>query len=172
MLYRLRHHLARTPASHLWKMVGVAVVMLAGADYITGRFIIGHDPQEQRSLAATVYLVDRYAEDFERGDYAAFTAGDLDPKARWGRIFVKQIAAGPGDTVRVADGVVTVRGTDKGTLEHGLEAFDAPASAYARNGPIGAQQYWMMGSTAVSFDSRYFGAVPAENMIGKVYPVY
>jgi len=153
-------------------MVGVAVVMLVAAGYISGRFIVGHDPQDQRSLAETVYLVDRYAEDFERGDYAAFYAGDLHPKARKGRIFIKRIVAIPGDVVRVADGVVTVRGTDKGTLEHGLEAFDAPASAYARQGPIRGQHYWMMGTTAVSFDSRYFGAVPGDHMIGKVYPLY
>lgn len=168
----LGRRIAQTPASHLWKMVAIAVALLLGMQYLAARFIVGHDPQGQRSLKETLYVVDRHAEEFARGEYAAFRAGRLHPEADPDRIFVKRIEAVAGDRVRVADGEVFVRGQRMGSVERGAEVFGAEPGTYARDLTLAADQYWMMGSNDRSFDSRYFGPVADSHLVGKVYPIY
>ncbi|MCB6146779.1 S26 family signal peptidase (plasmid) [Providencia rettgeri] len=35
-----------------------------------------------------------------------------------------------------------------------------------------AGHIWLMGRTKVSFDSRYWGVLPIENVIGRAYPIW
>jgi signal peptidase I len=107
----------------------------------------------------------------ERGDVVVF---DTPPAAERacgeGGTFVKRLIVLPGETWRMEDGVVLIDG--KRLVEPYLRAdrrgFDVQQP---RTVPPG--HYVMLGDNREhSCDSRAWGTVPRENVIGKVFAVY
>lgn len=87
--------------------------------------------------------------------------------AKQGDPLIKRVIGVPGDVVEVRDGAVLVNG----------QPLDEPyingltTSCYSYCGPItlGADTYFMMGDNRpVSRDSRSFGPVPVDQIIGRV----
>ncbi len=86
--------------------------------------------------------------------------------------FIKRIVAGPGDTVAVQDGHVVLNGTRQS------EPFTEPCGG----GPecnltaaitIPKDHYFMMGDNrGASDDSRFWGPVPREWIIGNAFATY
>lgn len=77
---------------------------------------------------------------------------------------IKRIIAGPGDTIEVKDGVVTVNGV---VLDEPYINTVTTKSAYYENIPEG--MYFCMGDNrSVSYDSRDIGLISEEDLIGKV----
>jgi signal peptidase I len=86
--------------------------------------------------------------------------------------FIKRIVAGPGDRLRIENGVPIVNG------ERAQEDFIAPC----RNGgacdlpkeiTIPADHYFMMGDNrGASQDSRFWGPVPRDWIIGEAFATY
>jgi signal peptidase I len=86
-----------------------------------------------------------------------------------GETFVKRIIGLPGDTIRERRGTILVNGEP---LE---EPYVQPAERDQRSGQwrVLQGQYFMMGDNrSSSCDSRDWGAVPRENLIGPVFAVY
>ena len=94
----------------------------------------------------------------ERGDVIVFRY-PRDPS----RDFIKRIIGVPGDTIEIRDGVVTVNGVE----------LDEPYINGGANSDMGAKvvpegSYFVMGDNRPnSSDSRSWGFVPEENIIGK-----
>jgi conjugative transfer signal peptidase TraF len=94
--------------------------------------------------------------------------GDYEP-------LVKPIAATAGDTVTVTPAGVWVNGDPvQGTAQLAQDSVGRPLRAF----PAGSYQVaqgdvWLLsGHDARSFDSRYFGPVPAANVQGVARPVW
>ena len=87
--------------------------------------------------------------------------------------FIKRVVAGPGDRLRVEKGIPIVNGEPvEGDWEiepcHGLNACDLPTEI-----TIPDDHYFMMGDNrGASDDSRYWGPVPRDWMIGKAFFTY
>jgi signal peptidase I len=87
--------------------------------------------------------------------------------------FIKRIVAGPGDTVSVKDGHPVVNGVEKTD-----EPFINPCAAgSACNLPtpitIPPDHYFMMGDNrGQSDDSRFWGPVPRDWIIGQAFATY
>jgi signal peptidase I len=84
------------------------------------------------------------------------------------RDFIKRIIAVPGDTVIVRDGTVWVNG------QRLAEPYIARQGRYSL-GPIVVppHQYFVLGDNRpLSYDSRAWGFVPEENLIGKAWLSY
>ena len=86
--------------------------------------------------------------------------------------FIKRIVAGPGDTLSIQDGHPVVNG------EVGDESFIRPCRAGgACNLPeeitIPDDHYFMMGDNrGASDDSRFWGPIPRDWIIGKAFATY
>jgi signal peptidase I len=86
-----------------------------------------------------------------------------------GETFVKRIIGLPGDTIRERSGTVFVNG------KRLKESYVQPAERDQRSGlwHVAPRMYFMMGDNrASSCDSRDWGAVPRQNLIGPVFAVY
>ncbi len=109
--------------------------------------------------------------DPERGEIVVF---ETPPRARRvcpgpGDVFVKRLIGTPGDTVEIRDGQLYVN--DEPQPEPYIFGDDAGEDY----GPVtvGEDEYLMMGDNRYqSCDSREWGTVPRENLIGPVFARY
>ena len=88
--------------------------------------------------------------------------------------FIKRIVAGPGDTLSIREGHPVVNGVEKkdepyiDPCEKGLPICNLPKKI-----TIPPDSYFMMGDNrGHSDDSRYWGPVPRDWIIGKAFATY
>jgi len=108
-----------------------------------------------------------------RGDIAVFKTDNIAqlPPAT---IYMKRIAGEPGDHVRISEGKLFIN--DKHVPlknSHGEIAYDLPPGAESMaietDLTIPDGQYYMLGDNSKnSSDSRFWGCVPAENLMGRI----
>ena len=99
----------------------------------------------------------------ERGEIIVFHY-PLDP----GKDFVKRVVGLPGETVAVRNGTVYVNGA--ALPEPYLQVRDRSSAAPL---VLGDDEYYVIGDNRRnSNDSRAWGAVPEENIVGRVMLVY
>jgi signal peptidase I len=116
-----------------------------------------------------------------RGDVVAFETKGISPLLLDNQIFLKRVIGIPGDVLSIQDGHL---------LNHGQPVTEPPSLAKLAilNSSVGTQPYlanatdtfvvsnncyFVVGdNTTNSFDSRYWGALPEINIIGKVSKIY
>ena len=99
-----------------------------------------------------------------RGDVVVFK-NPINPS---GADFVKRVIGEPGETVEIVRGQVFVNGA---ALEEPY--VTRPGSGSYPSAVVGPGQYFVLGDNRVqSEDSRFFGTVPRETVIGRVWVEY
>lgn len=106
-------------------------------------------------------LLDKHPQSFERGDVIAFRCVLLKS------VLIKRVAAVPGDTVDIQNGVFLVNGTpEPGAPETLSQGMPMPIT-------LGEGEYFVLGDNrAKSKDSRYtaVGIVKKGDILGRVWP--
>jgi signal peptidase I len=86
--------------------------------------------------------------------------------------FIKRVVAGPGDRIRIVDGHVVLNGKRQ------TEDFTEPCSGgggcdFPREVTVPAGHWFMMGDNrGSSDDSRFWGPVPTDWVIGQAFATY
>ena len=87
--------------------------------------------------------------------------------------FVKRVVAGPGDTLKIVDGHPIVNGEAIDESEWTLRKCRLSDCNYPEEITIPPDHYFMMGDNrGASKDSRYWGPVPRDWLIGEAFATY
>jgi signal peptidase I len=108
----------------------------------------------------------------ERGDIVVFETPPAVAQTcdGGGDVFVKRLIGLPGDRISERNGAVFVNGR---RLEEPYVSDGNRDSGSGGPWNVGADEYFFMGDNrASSCDSREWGSVPRENLIGPVFAVY
>jgi signal peptidase I len=179
-------------------LVAALAIALALQAFVVKPYLI---PSESMATTLSIgqrVLVDRvsyHIHDVQRGDVIVFhrpplaerlAAGSTDG-SRDGEVLIKRVIGLPGDTLSLRSGHVLVDGVllDEPYVRSvaGMPAPTEPGIVFNENGTGGwslaqpytvpAGSYFVMGDNRQdSFDSRYWGTVPKENVIGHAFFTY
>src|SRR5436309_1347576 len=87
--------------------------------------------------------------------------------------FIKRIVAGPGDTLSVKDGHPVVNGVEKTDEPYINPCGSGEQCNMPKTIKIPPDMYFMMGDNrGASDDSRFWGPVPKEWIIGEAFATY
>ena len=146
---------------------------LEGGQYLlVNKLVYFKIDQERLSRIIPLWRVDATRESFavhppERGEVIVFRFPDPNPENRK-RDFVKRVIGVPGDRVSIKEGTVWLNG--KTLSEPYITVHDSTDMNDRR---LGHKEYFVLGDNRRgSNDSRTWGAVPEENILGKVWIVY
>ncbi len=136
------------------------------------------------SIRGDHFFVIRYAYWFnkpERGDIVVFKTAGISPQVPPDELFVKRIIGLPGDILSVRNGRLYLQGQP--VSQPAILAQMNFTNAFPENQKflklptddfqVPAGSYFVVGdNTGNSFDSRYWGALPAKNIVGRVSKIY
>ncbi|NEX20282.1 signal peptidase I [Thiorhodococcus mannitoliphagus] len=159
----------------LWLSSVLLLVLVAAALYGSARYRLGIDTQARVSLAPyRVFLVDTWQgpEEITQGDLVAFRAQGLAPWFRDGQLLIKHALGVPGDWVTVDPEHTWINGM---RMADGLAlavTLKQDPTTFLRHERVPVEHFWMLGETADSFDSRYWGFLPQAQVVGKAYALF
>lgn len=101
----------------------------------------------------------------KRGDVVVFRYPN-DPKV----FYIKRIIGLPGETVHIEAGKTTVTRTDGSAIELDESYVVSEDATYSIDSALGSDEFFVMGDNRPrSSDSRVWGALPREDLMGRAY---
>ena len=162
-----------------WKRFALKAAIVLALLWIVGlsfadRYRIVYDPQLERCLPNhSVYLIDLKDKELHRGAIYAFSAKNMEPFYDDGTMMLKVLSGMPGDTVEVnKNQEIVVNGDVKQVGLQLANKLNVPVSHFFGKGVLPEKHYWFLGESVSSFDSRYWGSVKDEQIIGRAYPLF
>lgn len=99
----------------------------------------------------------------QRGQVVVF----FDNPEQEGDALIKRLIALPGDTIEIRDGNIWINGARQ--MEPYVHGAFTECSTYCGPLTLGPNEYFFMGDNrSVSRDSRTFGTIPADQIVGRV----
>jgi conjugal transfer pilin signal peptidase TrbI len=172
------------PRSPRWWLVGVAkasialAILYAPLGWFAGHYRIVYDATKGVScLPYRLFLVDLTDRNASRGEYVAFVSRQMEPFYVNGTWVVKIVAGMPGDHVQVSESGVAINGSRWGGLVHlrageRLWRMGRRVKDVVRDEHIPQGRLWMMGTHPRSYDSRYWGYISNEQVVGRAIPIW
>ncbi len=149
-------------------VVLVVLIVLPVRMFVAQPFVVDgrsmYPTFEHRDYLIVDELSYRFTEP-DRGDVVIFRYPN-DPSV----FYIKRIIGLPGETVSIVRGEVTITREDGSTLVLPEEYVVREDATYTLNTTLPAGQYFVMGDNRPeSSDSRMWGTLPRENIIGRAY---
>jgi conjugal transfer pilin signal peptidase TrbI len=156
------------------RRAGLVSALVAAAELaLAGRWRISWDPQVTKCLPGLhLAIVDLADRSVAHGAIVAFRAEPEQAPFPPGALIGKVVLGLPGDRVAVTPDQTTVNGVVVGFgLRLAGFAHRSPA-ALARTLVVPRGTVWVMGATADSYDSRYWGPLPLWQVVGRVHVAF
>jgi signal peptidase I len=144
------------------------LVPMAGAFFVTARFVITHHRVPTGSMIPTIHRRDRVVV-----NHFAYAFGEK-PRAgdvvsyRHEALFIHRLVAGPGDTIEMRDNVLSVNGKQR---HEPYIRITPEVSALRTFGPITIPpgHYFLMGDNRDNAnDSRFQGFIAEKQIVGRM----
>jgi conjugal transfer pilin signal peptidase TrbI len=138
---------------------------------IMNYFMLGMDLQIIKSSEYDYFFINKFEINNDVGDYIAYKAKPLPPYFEEGSIFIKKLAALPGDVITVKDGYQRINNGQPRYL-HLLKTLKKETNDFDRTVTVSDNALWVMGTTKASYDSRYTGEISDSQVVGRAYPLW
>ncbi|MFH1078578.1 MAG: signal peptidase I [Patescibacteria group bacterium] len=165
---------SKVALSFLFELIQVAAISLAiiipVRYFLVQPFYVKGASMEPNFFDHEYLIIDELSYRFsnpERGDIVVFRYPN-DPK----QFFIKRVIGLPGETVEIANGNVKIFNDEKpnGFLLPEQEYLDQEFTAATRTVTLKSGEYFVMGDNRVSsLDSRYFGPIERDDIVGRVW---
>lgn len=143
------------------------------AFYFTERYRIAFNGAASECLRASVFLIDSWDKSVATGQLVAFKMTKDIPIAGKGATWVKKVVAMPGQTVQVGHESVSV-GSVRYPLQtsYVLSKLGMKFEDVKPEWQLSQNQIFLLGETLTSFDSRFWGPIESEEIVGKAYAIF
>jgi len=169
----------------------LAMFLVVFLEYFSMNYQIRFDPQVERCLPDhTFYLIDTNDKEMIRGKIMNFTALGISP---WlnegnpkyvtnqlkelfldGKELLKIVSGVPGDQISITEDVIMVN--DKVIIEGDVlinaQILNKDKSVFTKTFTLGEGEYFATGTHKLSFDSRYWGVIHSDQVIGHGIPLF
>ena len=147
---------------------------IAACYFFQTHYWLGVDTQRIKCIDATVFVVNIRKSMPQRDQIFAVTAMNAEPVIKNGTMMAMYIRGLPGDKVTITpDEKIYINdkliATGMAHL-HGVNPKDMRKFFGTRI--LGEDEYWVMGTLPMSFDSRYYGPVKSEQIKGRAYVLF
>lgn len=173
----MKNHFINLKNKYWEQSKGIVLLMLvvgALAFYFVTRYTFAYNGAVSDCLKTKLFLVDTWNKDVGRGDLAAFYMEKPNKLFKTGFKWIKLVAAQEGDVVDVTYDDLTVNGTDKHNINlwYTLPKLEMDMSQITAKVTVEANNFFMVGETSTSYDSRYWGTVDKKHIIGRAYAIF
>ena len=154
-------------------LVLTLVIFFVIQNFVAQPYRVQQQSMEDTLQPGEYVLVDKLTprfNDYRRGEVVVFTPPDTFPQPD-GTPFIKRVIGLPGDEISISDGVVQVNGTalDEPYVKGSITEAPPGQDRWV----IPADEFFVMGDNrSNSADSRVFGPVPRDVIIGRAWLRY
>lgn len=155
----------------LLKILVFSVIATGGFLWFVDNYRVGRDAQVITSIEGhRWYLSDLNDTKLVRGGAYTICSKDLMPIYPECTQMVKFLVGLPGDTVKVSADGVFINGE---LFTEGFKAGERlglDINEFYGEKELAENEYWVLGDSPESFDSRYWGAIGKERIQNRAYP--
>lgn len=155
----------------LIKTILTSLILLCVYLFIEARYEFVFDGQEDgRSTIYSMFVIDKWNKEVTKNDHVAFNTPKMKPYFPEKTLIVKQIKGTSGDKIEITD-VLKINGELMGELNL-LERLNKTAFDYMRTEILKKNEMFVLGIDPRSYDSRYWGNITTDNIVGKAYGIF
>ena len=142
-----------------------ALIVIPIRTFIFQPFLVRGSSMEQNYYQGDYLIVDQLSYRFrnpERGEVVVFYSPESNQ-----RRFIKRIIGLPGETIHLEDGVLYIENGEKRVLDESDYLKEDTPGEFSET--LGDNEYFVLGDNReASLDSRSWGTLPGDNIIGRV----
>lgn len=156
------------------KVALIFTFLVSLISYGSSRYTVLPDKQiGARSTPYKLFIVDTWNTSIELGELVVFKAERASPIIPEGQYVVKFVQGMPGELVLIKDGNVSIQGRQISPIPlQQAEYFEKELKEFDAEYLIPDNSFFAMGTHARSYDSRYWGPVNFDQVVGVAYPVF
>lgn len=161
----------------LAKLTILIVVIYGSLHWLSQNYRLGLDLHEgERCLPYTAYIIDLNDKDITKSDYFAFNSKGMGPFYPDNTQVIKIASAMPGDLISVGESV-RINHQKFGEMEHlkkggKLYKMGKRLTEYTREETVPEGSIFALATHPRSYDSRYWGYVNEQQVIGRAIPLF
>ncbi|NGZ66619.1 S26 family signal peptidase [Vibrio aestuarianus subsp. cardii] len=161
------------PIKMVWTTIGMVAAFHIVFTTFEKHYHIMVDTQEERCIPEySVYLVKKNIESIEKGKIYAFKARGMEPFYLEGVTIGKYASAIEGDKIVQNEQGVFINGLLTLTGYPSADKLGVKASKFYTKYTLDKEQIFFTGTAPRSYDSRYWGAAKADQVIGEAIPLW
>ena len=157
--------------------------VLLGFILLTALIYIGKEPLGERyniifarsdCLPYKAYFFDKTKPigTLKTGDIIIGKSVKMAPVLKDGETITKMVKGLPGDTVEIKNGIIRINGQYLDTVFYGAEKQRLPKTHWDTKYTLKDGELFVYGTAENSYDSRYWGTYPQDNVLGIVRPLF
>lgn len=165
----------------LYRYAGLGSVFLIVTlfvSYFAARYDVGFNGASLPCLNARLFLVDTWNKNIEEGDLVAFEMNKENDYFPTGLKWIKIAAGKPNSTItKETERVMASSGREYEVSMNLMVTYlkqkkpDVKHSDFTGDIRMASDEWFVLGETPASYDSRYWGPIKTKDIIGKAYAI-